>query len=43
MIAAANLGLDVPEPYRMAYVYGIMVPMIVAWVVVAIEVLTRHC
>jgi uncharacterized membrane protein len=37
MVAAVNCGLDVPEPYRMLWVYSVMVPMIVAWVALVID------
>jgi hypothetical protein len=37
MVAAVNFGLDVPEPYRFAWVCGIMVPMVVAWLALIVD------
>jgi hypothetical protein len=42
MIAATSLGLKVHEPYIAMWVFGVLVPMIVAWLVAVIEVLTRR-
>jgi hypothetical protein len=41
MIIADNLGLKLHEPFIAMWVCGILVPMIVAWLVVVIEVAFR--
>jgi hypothetical protein len=42
MVAAVNCGVEIREPYRAIWVYGIMVPAIVAWVAVAIGIIIWH-
>jgi hypothetical protein len=41
IVAKSTAGVDVPEPYRMLCVYGVMVPMIIAWLTVVVEELTK--
>jgi hypothetical protein len=41
MIAAVNLGLELTHAEEAAWICGVMVPMIMAWVAVEIELITR--
>jgi hypothetical protein len=41
MIAAVNLGLNLTHTEQGLWIYGICVPMVVAWVKVQVEVITR--
>jgi hypothetical protein len=40
-IAAVNLGLELTRTQEGLWIYGICIPMVVAWVKVQIEVITR--
>jgi hypothetical protein len=41
MIAAVNLGLELTHAEETAWICSVMVPMVVAWVAVEIELITR--
>jgi hypothetical protein len=42
MIAAVNLGLELTHLEQGLWIYGICVPMVLAWAKVQVELITRH-